>query len=119
MMGEPGGSPAGRSWRTIVRIIHRLSPAALATAGTPPPSAAPAAPPATVQASAHVGQAARHHAPEKAAAAQGKPKPVGLRRLATQLRAFIRAVEADSGPRPGDPEMVENDYYRLRNHPRE
>jgi hypothetical protein len=119
MMGEPGGSPAGRSWRTIVRIIHRLSPAALATAGTPPPSAAPAAPPATVQASAHVGQAARHHAPEKAGAAQGKPKPVALRRLATQLRAFMRAVEAASVARPGDPELAENDYYRLRNHPRD
>lgn len=101
-----------------MRIIHRLSPAALATAGTPPPPAAPAAPPATVQASAHVGQAARHHAPEKAGAAQGKPKPVGLRRLARQLRAFMRAVQAASGPRPGDPEMFENDYYRLRNHPR-
>ncbi len=34
------------------------------------------------------------------------------------MRAFMRAAQAGSGPRPGDPEMVENDYYRLRNYPR-
>ena len=102
-----------------MRIIRHPSPAALVTTGTPPPSTTPAAPPATMQASAHVGQTARHHAPEKAGAAQGKPKPVGLRRLARQLGAFTRAVQAASGPRLGDPEMVENDYYRLRNHPRD
>jgi hypothetical protein len=102
-----------------VRIIHRLSPAALATPGTPPPPATPAAPPATVQAPAHVGQAARHHPREKAGAARGNPNPVGLRRLAGHLRAFMRAIQAASGPRPGDPEMVESDYYRLRNHPRD
>ena len=96
-------------------IIHRLSPAALVTVGTPPTPPPPT--PAAVQASAHAEQAPRHHAREKAGAAQGHPEPVGLRRLAGQLRAFMRAIQAASGPRPGDPEMVENDYYRLRNHP--
>jgi hypothetical protein len=111
MMGEPRGSAASRTWRNTVRIIHGLSPAALVTPPSPP------SPAAAAQASAHVGQAARHHAREKAGAAQGNPKPVGLRRLGAQLRAFMRAIQASSGPRPGDPEMVENDYYRLRNHP--
>ena len=41
-------------------------------------------------------------------------------RLGRAVRAVIRAAEEHpaSGPLPGDPWTVENDYYRLRNHPR-
>ncbi len=41
-------------------------------------------------------------------------------RLGRAVRTVIRAAEEDpaSGPWPGDPWTVENDYYRLRIHPR-